>query len=233
MNWQVKFWLTLLLGALAAYTAYSAARFYRAVERDRPSAAIEAAQPTGSLADDVLVDAAGKPFSLDKLKGDVWLASFFFTACPGPCAQMNRAIASLQNEVPDDRLKFVSITVDAANDTPEVLAAYASNFAADPKRWFFLNGPLEEAQHLGTTVFKVPVGPKMHTERVILIDKASNVRGYYLTSDPSQMLALKRKLRDLLAEDAKSAAASASKEQADTSADQPASSESPTAEAPR
>ena len=38
---------------------------------------------------------------------------------------MNRAIAALQNEQKDENLKFVSITVDPANDTPEVLGKYA------------------------------------------------------------------------------------------------------------
>jgi protein SCO1/2 len=39
---------------------------------------------------------------------------------------------------PDVRL--VSITVDPAYDTPEVLTRYAQNFAAQPQRWLFLTG---------------------------------------------------------------------------------------------
>ena len=39
---------------------------------------------------------------------------------------------------PDVRL--VSITVDPAYDTPEVLTRYAQSFAAQPQRWLFLTG---------------------------------------------------------------------------------------------
>jgi cytochrome oxidase Cu insertion factor (SCO1/SenC/PrrC family) len=207
MTSQVKIWLSLLLAVLIAYTSFSSWRFYQrsasATSTDgRQPRHIERTRPTGSLADTELVDTSGQPFALDALRGKVWLASFFFTSCPGPCAQMNRAIAGLQNDVKDENLKFVSVTVDPANDTPEVLAKYARGFLADPKRWIFLSGPFERVVHLGQDAFQVVVGPKMHTERVILVDKGSNVRGMYLTSDPNQMLALHRKIKELLAEEA-------------------------------
>ena len=200
MTLQVRIWLSLLLAVLAAYASYSGWRIYRNVRAAMPSRHIDRTRPTGSLADVQLVDTAGEPFALESLKGKVWLASFFFSSCPGPCAQMNRAIASLQNEIKDDNLRFVSITVDPGTDTPEVLSKYARMFGADPKRWTFLSGPFDQVQHLGTSVFQVAVDHKVHTERVMLVDKWSNLRGLYLTSDPSQTIALKRKIRDLLAE---------------------------------
>ena len=61
------------------------------------------------------------------------------------------------------------------------------------RRWTFLSGPFDQVQHLGTSVFRVAVGRQIHTERVMLVDKWSNLRGLYLTSDPSQTIALKRK----------------------------------------
>jgi cytochrome oxidase Cu insertion factor (SCO1/SenC/PrrC family) len=220
MTSQVKIWLSLLLAVLIAYTSFSSWRFYQrsasatSTDGSQPRH-IERTRPTGSLADTELVDTSGQPFALDALKGKVWLASFFFTSCPGPCAQMNRAIAGLQNELKDENLKFVSITVDPANDTPEVLAKYARGFLADPKRWIFLSGPFEKVVHLGQDVFQVTVGPKLHTERVILVDKGSNVRGMYTTSDPNQMLALHRKIKELLAEESPPIAAERPKQDTD------------------
>lgn len=203
---QLKMWLSLLLVSLAAYGSYAGWRVYQATMFDRDEVVsrprhIERTRATGSLDDAALVDTSGKPFALEALKGDVWIASFFFTACPGPCAQMNRALAELQRDEKDPHLKFVSITCDPTNDTPEVLDKYARTFQADPARWTFLSGPFESVQKLGTEAFQVPVGPKMHTERIILVDKFSNVRGLYLTSDPSQMLALKKKIKKLLVEE--------------------------------
>ncbi len=208
MTSQVKVWLSLLLFAVAAYGGFSLWRVYDAAAHKESreefssgtgSGVIERARPTGKLDDFDLVDTAGQPFSLDSLKGKVWLASFFFSSCPGPCAQMNRAIGSLQNEIPDKNLEFVSITVDPTNDTPERLAEYARTFRADPKRWFFLSAPFPDVQRLATDVFQVTVGRQVHTERVILVDKESKVRGLYMTNDPSQMISLKRRIAKLLA----------------------------------
>ena len=96
------------------------------------------------------------------------------------------------------------------------------NFHADPQRWTFLSGPFEKVVRVAESAFQVPVGPKMHTERVILVDKASNVRGMYITSDATQMLALNRKIKQLLietpAEAGAHAAQSADKQAADEAA---------------
>ena len=85
---QLKLWLSLLLVSLGAYGSYAGWReVYQATASDRGSTVsrdrhIERTRSTGSLDDAALVDTSGKPFSLNALKGDVWLASFFFTACP-------------------------------------------------------------------------------------------------------------------------------------------------------
>jgi cytochrome oxidase Cu insertion factor (SCO1/SenC/PrrC family) len=238
---QLKVWLSLLLVALGAYGSYAGWRVYQATSSDRGNVVnrdrhIDRTRATGSLADAALVDTSGKPFSLDALKGDVWLASFFFTACPGPCAQMNRALAELQKDEKDPHLKFVSITCDPTNDTPEVLAKYARGFQADPARWSFLSGPFESVQKLGAEAFQVPVGPKMHTERVILVDKWSNVRGLYLTSDPSQVIALKKKIKKLLAEEtppevSEATDAAAGEAAPTTASEQPAADDAPASNA--
>lgn len=207
MSFAVKFWISFLLASLMAYTGYW---MYRNIERSRENVSTvskgDTTVPTTALDDATLTDSHGKPFELESLKGDVWLASFFFTSCPGPCAQMNRAIAGLQREYPNKDLKFVSITCDPANDTPKRLAEYAKSFGAEPKRWFFLTAPFETVKHVGQDMFKVHVGPQMHTERVMLVDRDMNVRGMYLLNEPAQVITLHRKLKSLLDNTAPAAA---------------------------
>jgi cytochrome oxidase Cu insertion factor (SCO1/SenC/PrrC family) len=199
MSTAVKFWITFLLASLTAYTGYSFWRQYTRLQADEANVSKEnATYPTTTVTDAKFTDSQDKPFKLDSLKGDVWLASFFFTACPGPCAQMNRAIAGLQRDYPNKDLKFVSITCDPANDTPKRLAEYAKTFGAEPKRWFFLTAPFETVQHVGQDVFKVRVGAQMHTERVMLVDRDMKVRGMYLLNEPAQVIALHKKLKSLL-----------------------------------
>ena len=84
---------------------------------------------------------SGRPFDSKSLEGDIWVADFIFTTCPGPCPRMSSQMRGVQSAVasmPD--VKLVSFTVDPKNDTPAILAAYATRYRAEPGRWFFLTG---------------------------------------------------------------------------------------------
>ena len=93
MTVQVRIWLSLLLTLLLGYTSYSAWRWYergaQATSSGQPRH-LERNRPTGSLSGSELVDTQGQAFDFDSLKGKVWLASFFFSSCPGPCADEPR-----------------------------------------------------------------------------------------------------------------------------------------------
>ncbi len=129
----------------------------------------------------------GREFrSAEALKDKVWVASFFFTTCNGPCPRMSAQMKRIQQATeatPD--VQLVSFTVDPANDTPEVLAAYAQRFRADPARWHFLTGPPAALQALSKDVFQLgDIGVKLdHSTRFLLIDRKGRLRGYYDTTD--------------------------------------------------
>jgi protein SCO1 len=84
------------------------------------------------LPDFRLLERSGKTLGLADLKGKVWIADFIFTRCPGPCPRMTSKMASLQRDLlNEDRVRLVSISVDPAFDTPEVLAKYAAQYQAE------------------------------------------------------------------------------------------------------
>jgi carboxypeptidase C (cathepsin A) len=88
---------------------------------------------------------SGQPFDSKSLEGDIWVADFIFTTCPGPCPRMSSQMRGVQSAVasmPD--VKLVSFTVDPKNDTPTALAAYATRYRAEPGRWFFFTGDKED-----------------------------------------------------------------------------------------
>ena len=88
-----------------------------------------------------LTDQDGREVRAADLRGTVWIASFIFTRCSGPCPHVSATMENLQDAFagePDVRL--VTFTVDPEYDTPEVLKRYAQRFHADPKRWLFLTG---------------------------------------------------------------------------------------------
>jgi protein SCO1/2 len=224
MSLAVRVWLSVLLAALFGYASISAWRIYSKVNAGESyagspmdaygqSAAPEidvTATPARQasirdVADVTLTDQSGQPFAIKTLEGQVWIGSFFFASCPGPCRQINVAISQLQEELRGKDVKFVSITVDPDNDTPQVLADYAKSFGAQQDRWRFLTGDFAAIRRICGDVFAMPIDRKVHTERLLLIDRQGVRRGLFSTGDPSQMLALKKGVDKLLAEKPSSA----------------------------
>lgn len=197
----VRVWLSLMLVLLGAYGAYS---FWRVSER---TAQVGEPAPDGEplittdadLADFTFTERSGKEVNLGQFEGQVWIASFFFASCPGPCRQMNISLAGLQKELAESDVKIVSITVDPDNDTPEVLRQYAASFEADGERWLFLTGKFSDVVQLGQNVFHVTVGPKLHTERILVIGRDGNVHGTYNATSTEQMRLARKKIDELLA----------------------------------
>jgi protein SCO1/2 len=139
-----------------------------------------------------LVDSSGKPFGSADLRGQVWIASFFFTRCPSVCPLLMQHMAELQKRYADagiDGIRLVSITVDPARDTPTVLHEAEPLYGVDPARWTLLTGPPARVQELCVSGFKVPGfdgtgmvnGDIPHTTKVVLVDPTGHIRGYYDT----------------------------------------------------
>jgi protein SCO1 len=168
-----------------------------------------------------LTERSGKPVTRDDLKGKVWVASFVFARCSGPCPQVSRTMAQLQKELkltetPD--LRLVTFTIDPDRDTPAELKDYAKNFSADPDRWLFLTGKEEDIHQLLIKGFKAAVvrtespnpGEEFdHSTRLAVVDKKGIIRAYFdglrsktMTDvDFSDNLErLKGKVKELLAE---------------------------------
>ncbi len=143
-----------------------------------------------------LVDQDGAVFSSETMRGDVWVASFFFTSCPSICPRITKSMMELQTRLDeaDVNVHLVSFSVDPENDTPEVLKRYAGTAGADEQRWRFVTGPLKDMEALVVGGFKTAMDPKQregdvgmydiaHTTKLVLIDQDGGVRGYYNT-DP-------------------------------------------------
>ena len=120
-----------------------------------------------AVPDFALIERSGQAVARADLLGKVWIASVIFTRCVDECPVISNHMARLQEALaaePDVRL--VSITVDPAHDTPEVLTRYAQRFAAQPQRWFFLTGDkasiyrlVREGFRLGLADPDAPVQP--------------------------------------------------------------------------
>lgn len=153
-----------------------------------------------------LVDESGRSVSLDSMKGSVTVYDFIFTNCTGTCPIMTNNMRALTPKIPRDApVRFVSITVDPARDTPEVLAAYAKRVRNDP-RWTFLTGNRDDIVKLSVQGFKLSAGdpmpggePLLHSSKFAVADKSGMIRGYYDATDgtvPEQVAEVVERLVD-------------------------------------
>ncbi len=88
---------------------------------------------------------AGKPFALADLRGKAVIVSFICTTCTGSCPattfSLDSRAAGTQGGGDSGRTRSSSSpSAWTPRDTPEVLAAYARNYNADPAAWHFLTG---------------------------------------------------------------------------------------------
>jgi protein SCO1/2 len=202
----------MLWGALVVVlVGVSSASMWK-ILRDRP--ATPAAGPSAPVVvheeglrrvvpDFALVDQNGNAVSADDLKGQIWVADFFFTHCPSKCPMVTMRMRDVQKALPDDApVKLVSITVDPERDTPTVLADYAKQFGADESRWLFLTGDKQAIIKLCKEGFLLPAtnDPNDHSLRLSLVDRDGTIRGWYDGTDESSVAALKREIKKLLGE---------------------------------
>lgn len=152
----------------------------------KPPAGVAELQPLWSLPEFKLTERSEKAVTLADLKGKVWIADFFYTTCPGPCPMMTSRLSDLHKELSSEAdVRFVSISTDPVKDTPEVLTQYAQKFGASD-RWLFLTGEKQEIYRLANEGFKLSLTedlsaaePITHSTKLVLVDRAGTVRGFY------------------------------------------------------
>lgn len=91
-----------------------------------------------------LIDHRGLPVDAAALAGRPVLLHFVFTTCSTICPTQVLTLSELRRSLPADvqqRLSFVSVTVDPLQDTPASLASFARRQGADLPGWHFVTGP--------------------------------------------------------------------------------------------
>ena len=138
-----------------------------------------------------LTERSGRTVTDKDLRGSVWVASFVFTRCTGPCPSVAATVGQLHRELKDKpSIKFVTFTVDPARDDLSTLREYANNRQADPDRWLFLTGDEKTIHEVVAKQFKqgveripdpdVKPGEEFeHSTRLLLVDKNGVIRAFY------------------------------------------------------
>jgi len=150
----------------------------------------------------------GNPFTRDDLADRAWVVDFVFTHCAGPCPLMTEKMASLEKQLPNPNIRFLSFSVDPDRDTPPVLKDYAKQHNADLSRWTFLTGSDQTIQSIARALL-MPVEHTddkdriIHTAKFLLTDANGKMRGFYYFRDDDAIKKLIADANRLAAEQSK------------------------------
>jgi len=132
------------------------------------------------------IDQDSLPFNSETLKGQVYLADFFFTSCPSICPRVMKNMLRVQEKFKGaPNFKLVSFSLDPKRDTPARLKKYAVNIGADLSMWHFVHGPKDSIMTIANEDYYVPAfedaeapGGFDHSGKLLLIDGDGHLRGF-------------------------------------------------------
>lgn len=191
-------------GAITAYlTEMTRTGQVELDEAPPASGAPDIVMPGEPVPDAPLVDETGARFPLSALRGHRVALTFMFTRCPFPdfCPLMDRHFAAVQEAIASDPaladVRLVSVTLDAAFDTPDVLAEHARRIGADPTVWSFVTGEPEAIDgfsgRLGIYAERDGPGPAdmVHNLRTAVIDAEGRLAAVHSGNmwTPAELLA--------------------------------------------
>lgn len=199
---SVPRWIYIALGAAVALVLAAGGALWamnQGVSRGKEGLPTLAAMPAFAL-----IDQQSKPVRSTDLAGKVLLVGFIYTSCEDICPVITAQMKGLQEELSKAGLlgpvELLSISVDPEVDTPERLAAYASQFQADTASWRFLTGDPAHIHKVVVEGFllgvqKVPASHAghgnhgghgsapdyrvEHSGRIALVDSQGQIRAYY------------------------------------------------------
>jgi cytochrome oxidase Cu insertion factor (SCO1/SenC/PrrC family) len=149
------------------------------------------------------LERAGRPLSDKDLKGKVWVASLIFTRCTTSCIPMCGEMADLQEDFADEPdFRIVAITVDPAHDTAEVLSKFGKSYDADPERWYFLTGKIEDIRRFAVEGLRLQwkdEDPVTHSIYFVLVDRDGKIRDYFRQDRPDDMKRMRAVIKEQLA----------------------------------
>ena len=162
-----------------------------------------------------LTDQAGQVITNKTFAGRAYVADFFFATCPGICPKMQGELLKVYTQyAKDQRIAFLSHTIDPAHDTVPVLRDYAQRLGiADASRWHFATTGAKGEPSAKDSVFqlarayftaalpdKQAPGGFAHNGTFALVDDQGHIRGLYDSLNPTEVARLQTELPLLLAE---------------------------------
>jgi cytochrome oxidase Cu insertion factor (SCO1/SenC/PrrC family) len=130
-----------------------------------------------NIPDTELLDQNGRKihFYTDLVKGQTVVINFIFTTCTTICPPLGATFARVQKELGDKAdVRFISVSVDPATDTPERLKAWGAKFHAG-EGWTFVTGDKPQVDELLRALGASSARREDHSPTVLIGNDANGV----------------------------------------------------------
>ncbi|MGL4596519.1 MAG: SCO family protein [Bacteroidia bacterium] len=134
-----------------------------------------------------LLNQQGQTVTRTDFSKAITVVDFFFSTCQGICPKMTTQMERVYNQFKgNEKVKFLSHTVDPETDSVATLAAYARLHKAELPQWHFVTGDKVQLYQLARESYLIDDtqgdGGKedfVHSQNFALIDPNGNIRGIY------------------------------------------------------
>lgn len=153
------------------------------------------------------IDQDSMPFTEKSVENKIYVVDFFFISCPSICPMVSRQMLRVYDQyLKEDKLMFVSFSIDPKRDTVERLANYAKNLGVNTKKWSFVTGEKAEIFDIAKEYFSIAIenedapGGFDHSGRLILVDEENHIRSFCDGTDPKSVDGFIQDIQKLLNE---------------------------------
>jgi protein SCO1/2 len=181
------------------YIAYIIGTIYK--ENSAPSYSLayysrkgESKEPY-TVPDFQFTDQNNQPVTLAQFKNRIWVTDFFFTTCQGICPVMKTNMKQVLDAFKgNERVKFLSHTVQPEYDSVPVLKAFSRQYGDNDGQWYFVTGDKKALYDQARNAYFIAEPTKasieedfVHSQLFALIDQQGKIRGYYDGTDSSEI----------------------------------------------
>lgn len=139
-------------------------------------------------------------------EGKIYVSDFFFTSCPTICPVMGKNMLELSKDFEnDDRVMFLSHSIDTRHDSVPVLKSYADKLSA-PNNWHFVTGSKDDIFTIAEDYLAAVAddehapGGVVHSGHFVLIDSQGRPRAFYDGTKAENLPMIKNDIELLLKE---------------------------------
>ena len=161
-----------------------------------------------TIANFSLTNQDGQSVTNKTFDNKIYVADFIFLSCPTICPKMTKELYNAYLPfVTDERVGFISHTIDPEHDSIPMLKAYATKLGVSSSKWPFVTGNQDSIMNLSEHFYFNAAYPDSsspggftHSGGLLLIDKNRHIRGVYNSTKPEETQRLIGDIKKLLKE---------------------------------